>query len=711
MNKTELNIQNNIFLKLHYLFNSKSGMLATRIAVLALIFLFVAVGDSFFSNNAHLPIDRIAIPTLAIVYFIITTKVYTNDKWSYFPHIVFFIACSSFISISIFNNNFNGIYFYFFPSVLMYFVHLGKTKKDSDIIFFYSITAAFIGAIIIIKYYLNIGTTTEQASNLWLYRLISATLCSGLLLKKVLSFKKGETTTYIAGTTYHEALFKSYIDAFIVIDKSNNEVIDCNKRVLQMFELNETESIKGLLISQVMMRYLNGETPNLEILMNGIPDNWNGEADFVTKSKHKFHAHVKSVVFQKDETVYQILSIRDITEIKVAQKEIKTTKASVEKAAKAKARFLSSMSHELRTPLNGIIGTSNLVLTEANLPENIKRHINVLRYSSEHMLGIINDILDFSKIDAGKLELKKQPFSIQACLDNIIASFDSQFKQKNLKLITNFHPQLYKVHVSSDKIKLSQIISNLLSNALKFTQVGKVELNVSITKSNSRKVSVFIEVKDTGIGIPEDRKLEIFQGFVQVHGEQLKRDFGGTGLGLTISEKLVSMFGGKLEVESEVGKGSSFHFTISLPIAEIMVTPEDTSSTLKINESIKGVRILIVEDNEINASILKSFLLKWNIIIKEATHGIHALELLKYHKFDLILMDLEMPEMDGYTTIKKIREAGNDVPVIAFTAALLENMEISLSESGFNDYLLKPFRPAELKKKIETHAKRQIDYA
>ena len=512
--------------------------------------------------------------------------------------------------------------------------------------------------------------------------------------------------------SYFEALFQSYLDAYIIYSKETQQITDCNRRVRQMFELPESVCFNDLFISQVMMRHLKEGSPNMELLMNGLPDEWYGEATFLTYTKHPFYAHIKTTAIKKGDVEYQILSIRDITEIKEAEAQIKKSRADVEAAAKAKARFLSSISHELRTPLNGIIGTANLILADKTLQEGIKKHINVLRYSSEHMLGIINDILDFSKIDAGKLELNNHEFNLKESMDNIAGSFLSQYHKKNLELKTKFHSRLGKANIISDKIKLSQVITNLLSNALKFTHNGFVELNVDIEAVMEESIKIHFEVADTGIGIATEKQKDIFNAFTQVHGADLQRTYGGSGLGLTISDKLVQMFGGKMEVESEQGKGTKFYFTLEFPLAKSMNTVSDEFIVPEQPKDIRGVRILVVEDNEINAAILKGFLDKWKIRVMEATHGIQALELLKYHKFDLILLDLEMPEMNGYTTVQKIREQGLITPVIAFTATLLENMESIIQEAGFDDYILKPFRPAELKKKIEAYAPHRVfDYA
>lgn len=527
------------------------------------------------------------------------------------------------------------------------------------------------------------------------------------------SFGKDKNNAAV-DVAFHDAFLQLYVDAYVVINMETNDIADFNPHMITLFALPPEVNLKKLQINQIMMRYLAEDSDNKDLMMNRIPDCWEGEAGFINYNKEKFYTCVNSNVFYKDDVKWQIISFRNITEKKTATQELKNYKLNAEKAARAKARFLSSMSHELRTPLNGIIGTSNLILLEPDLPENIKRNMNILKYSSEHMLGIINDILDFSKIDAGKLELKKQSFNLKECLTNIIEAFEVQFNDKVIDFIFVEPELLHTINISSDEVKLSQILNNLLSNALKFTLVGNVTFKVIIENTNEQTTTICFKVSDTGIGIPVEKQSEIFQGFAQVYMDDQSRKFGGTGLGLTISEKLVNKFGGNLEVESVPGEGSSFYFSVCFDNAkpkEIKAKVQHDVGFEHITDT-QGLRILVVEDNAINATILISFLRRWGVLVKEAENGIHALELIKYHKFDLILMDLEMPQMDGYATIKKIRETDLKIPVLAFTASLLEDMESLITESGFNDYVLKPYKPAELKKKILDYAPhRKIDYA
>ena len=512
-----------------------------------------------------------------------------------------------------------------------------------------------------------------------------------------------------------ESIFEHALNAYFIYSKETLEVIKINKMAVKLFELPPEKDFRGLYMTQVMMRYLAGDSPNLDFLMNSISEKWAGEAIFITNNKNRFYGLVNTNILFPDlnENGYQVLSIMDITQIRQADEEVKIAALKVEKAASSKARFLSSMSHELRTPLNGIIGASNVILTVTGLKEEVKKHIEMMRYSSEHMLGIVNDILDFSKIDAHKMELKESAFDLLNCLNNIISSFSLQFKNQDIDLVINFpSKELENVEIVSDQTKFSQILKNLLSNALKFTHNGAVNLSLEIKESTDKEIIIYFEVKDTGIGIPKEKQGEIFQAFAQVHADDLKRKYEGTGLGLTISKQLVNMMGGNLEVDSDVNQGARFYFTLQFKRAEKPIEKilSDKPST-EVKKDIRSVRVLVVEDNEINANILKSFLTKWQLRIKEAITGVHALELMKYHKFDLILMDLEMPEMNGYTTLNKIREMGISTPVIAFTATLLENMDSLITEAGFTDYVLKPFRPSDLKKKIEMYCERKVDYA
>ncbi len=376
--------------------------------------------------------------------------------------------------------------------------------------------------------------------------------------------------------------------------------------------------------------------------------------------------------------------------------ELVKAKEIAEESATAKLQFLSNMSHELRTPLNGIIGTTNLLqLDEHNAQQ--KEQYELLHYSSQHMLHLVNDVLDFSKIESGKIELENRDFNLQTFIKNIYNSFAPQFEEKNLyfKLLHNDTDLSYVI--TSDDIRLNQILNNLLSNALKFTHHGGVTLGVTTALLNGNKIQVTFDVADSGIGIKKESLHKVFESFVQ--GDlNTTRKYGGTGLGLSISKKLAEVFKTTITVESDPGKGSCFSFS---PIFTTSNNEIDTEKYAEIPfKNLKGMNILIAEDNKINMLIARKFLKKWEVNLTEAANGREAIELCKSNRFDLILLDLEMPETDGYTALAEIRKQYPLIPAIAFTAAIFEDIENKLLQKGFNDYVLKPFAPHDLNAKL-----------
>ncbi|MEO8582331.1 MAG: ATP-binding protein [Flavitalea sp.] len=382
--------------------------------------------------------------------------------------------------------------------------------------------------------------------------------------------------------------------------------------------------------------------------------------------------------------------------LKNAEMELLLAKKKAEIAANAKSRFLSNMSHELRTPLNGIIGASNLLLQD-NYLQSQKSNLDILKYSSEHMMILINDILDYHKIEAGKLELEERPVNMMQFLQRVVNQFSGQIQAKGLRFVTALDAHLDN-EMYTDETRLHQVLNNLLSNAIKFTDKGTINLTVKQLFSSSHKATVQFIVRDTGIGIPENKHKEIFRSFTQADVDTTRK-FGGTGLGLTISRKLVNMFNSELLVKSNEGEGSEFYFTVELKInhnGKLYINEETTSQLA----SLEGIRVLIAEDNKVNMSIARKFMNKWGIFVGEAVNGREAVELFKLDNYDLMLIDLEMPEMDGPTALREIRKFNKLVPAMAFTAAVYDNMHLDLLQKGFVDYIRKPFRPEDLHKKI-----------
>ena len=313
------------------------------------------------------------------------------------------------------------------------------------------------------------------------------------------------------------------------------------------------------------------------------------------------------------------------------------------------------------------------------------------------MMLLISDILDFNKIEAGKLELSEVPVNMLEFVKKVVSQFEGQIKMKGLQFKTNLDSRL-DIELFTDETRLYQILSNLLSNAIKFTNQGSIGLEVKKLSRSSTKATIQFVVTDTGIGIPKEKHREIFESFTQAD-INTTRKYGGTGLGLAIIKKLIAMFNSDLILESEEGRGSMFYFTLELKINENrkLFINEDKARSL---ELLTGVKVLIAEDNPVNLSVVKRFMTKWGIEVDESTNGLEALEKFKANRYDVLLIDLEMPEMDGATAVREIRKINSSIPAVAFTAAVYDNMQADLLQKGFTDFIHKPFRPEDLHAKI-----------
>jgi CheY-like chemotaxis protein len=367
-----------------------------------------------------------------------------------------------------------------------------------------------------------------------------------------------------------------------------------------------------------------------------------------------------------------------------------------EEASKAKADFLSNMSHELRTPLNGIIGSVHIMLMEKHLEEQ-QQNFNNLKNLSEHMMGLVNDILDFSKIESGKLELNVHQVNLGELTEKIHGYFHNPFHKKNLYYKINIDDQLKSTWVSTDELRLQQILGNLVNNALKFTHKGGVALNVKMLERDETTVKVRFAVKDTGIGIAAEKLQSIFEGFNQADNATTRK-YGGTGLGLSISGSLAKLFNSEIKVASKQGSGSEFSFEISFPLQR---KAEPVYNNRQNVLSLKDKKVLLAEDNPINMKVAKRMLQGWGLQVEEAGNGKIAVDKCSLQKFDILLIDLSMPEMDGKAAISAINKMPNRAPSLAFTAALYENMRDDLISHGFSDYVMKPFKPEELFDKIQ----------
>jgi signal transduction histidine kinase len=371
---------------------------------------------------------------------------------------------------------------------------------------------------------------------------------------------------------------------------------------------------------------------------------------------------------------------------------------AAEEAALARTRFLSVMTHELRTPLNGIIGITNIINNEERLPHQ-QEYLKLLLQSGNHMLRMIEAILQFNKLEADKMELMPAEFHLGRLLTDTAALFKIPCSDKGIALHLKTDA-LADNNVLGDDTKIIQVLNNLLSNALKFTNQGSITVSVACQQQKSHELEVVFTVADTGIGISQTEQQRIFEDFTQASSDTT-RLYGGTGLGLTISKKMVELMGGQLQVESEPNKGTRFSFTLLLPLHHKVAATLEPVNMVAAKPN-NQFRILVAEDNAINAKVLCQFLDKWNFDFDVVTNGREVMERIKQHPYQMILMDLDMPEVDGFTATATLRSHNYSLPIVAFTAALIDRNEVlQLQDRGFDDCLEKPFKPQLLYEKLK----------
>lgn len=388
----------------------------------------------------------------------------------------------------------------------------------------------------------------------------------------------------------------------------------------------------------------------------------------------------------------------DITDRKQQMVELTEARLKAEQSAHSKEMFLANMSHEIRTPMNVIQGMARL-LEEASLSQKQKEYLDAIQISSQHLLVIINDILDFSKIDLEKMELENAAFSLQPMLKNLILQFEIKAQEKNLVFEHTIDPEVTPVLIG-DSVRLIQILNNLLGNSVKFTNEGKVAFQCTLLEDKAETQVLKFEITDTGIGIDEDKRELIFESFMQ-ENPSINRQFGGTGLGLSISRKLVQLFGGKLEFQSVKGKGSVFSFSIELKKGsdvDFVYPIENKAVDLSI---LKDKFVLLAEDNHLNQFLATIILEKMGMKVTVANNGYEAIEAIIDKKFDVVLMDLQMPGIDGLAATYMIRnKLKSTIPIIALTANAIKGDKELCLNAGMNDYVSKPIDSIELGAKL-----------
>ncbi len=410
-------------------------------------------------------------------------------------------------------------------------------------------------------------------------------------------------------------------------------------------------------------------------------------------------------------TGFQALA-RDITERKHFEKMLIEARTKAIESSKAKEQFLSVMSHEIRTPLNAVIGLTNLLLEEQPTKKQLE-HLRAIKFSADSLLHIINDILDFSKIESGKITLEKEDFRLDHLIDSIHNALQSEAAGKGIRFDTKLHDELPD-SVNGDSVRLNQILLNLVSNSIKFTQKGGILLEVLPLEKTDEEWKIQFILTDTGIGIPKEKLEAIFDSFTQA-SKETTRKYGGTGLGLTITKQLIELHGGQIEVESEIGKGSTFKFALRFGRTRDSLELPNKDSEVVYFKKFNSIKCLVVEDNKMNQLVAGKYLEKWGIEFDIAENGVEAIVKVQDNDYDFILMDLEMPDLDGYQTTKHIREdlasPKSKLPIVAVTASAFNNVRNKVLSSGMNDYISKPFEPAILYSKIAKITNQNFDEA
>ena len=490
-----------------------------------------------------------------------------------------------------------------------------------------------------------------------------------------------------------KGLFNNSSDAVLLFN--DHRILDCNPESLSVFGKHTK---KEMMITHVPSLFVDDLDPDFfkkkmkdvklhqmiafecHCLRNEVP--------FVAE------VHLHYLAF-KDRFLYQAV-VRDISERKKIETNLIKSKELAEDAARAKTEFLSTMSHEIRTPLNGVIGMIDVIL-DGNPDLSIKNDLNTIKYSADNLLHVVNGVLDYNKIEAGKMILEKKAFSLKFLCENILKIYTPKAVTKNIQLNLDFDENIPN-WIEGDEYRNSQILHNLLSNALKFTHEGLVKLEVHLISKKEDYCQIRFKIIDTGIGIDPQKQAVIFKEFTQAESDHTRK-YGGTGLGLAITKRLIEIQKGHLSLESQPGVGSVFTYTLSFTLPsqdeKIALNSNLVKSKKESSELFNGQRVLLVEDNDVNIFVTKKFLERWNLSVDMAMNGVEAVDKVRANSYALVLMDLHMPIMGGLEATSVIRSFNKNIPIIGLSADVMTDVTQDLKKTGMNNFVTKPFVPED----------------
>ena len=512
-----------------------------------------------------------------------------------------------------------------------------------------------------------------------------------------------QATALASSQQRYRLIVETAFDAFLEIDSAGT-ITDWNAQAEATFGWSRAEAIAKP-VSEVFRNYqgVRGEEGVLGgTLANGRRASLQRriEATALHRDGREFPVEMTMSSIQWGPKTLFGAFVHDVTDRKLAEQERERAKLAAEAGSRAKSEFLANMSHEIRTPLNGVIGMTDLAL-ETDLTREQREYLETVKLSGESLLNVINDILDFSKIEAGKVDLEETPFDLRECMEATLKPLALRADEKGLELLCETAPETPET-VLGDPGRLRQILTNLVGNAIKFTDRGEVALRVQSEPASANNWTLHFIVSDTGIGVPAEKLTSIFESFAQAD-TSITRMYGGTGLGLSISKRLVEMMGGRIWAESEVGKGSQFHFTMTVAAADPKVPVIDRAANPEI---LRGVKVLVVDDNRTNRRILDGMLRNWEMrpsVVPDAEQALAYLAAAReaHEPYELILTDMHMPIVDGFTFVERIQGSELSAATIMMLTSGSQRGDAARCEQlGIAAYLLKPIRQSELRQAI-----------